>query len=368
MIHKIFITFPVELNLIPTEKKHYYGPKHSYKKEVISIYDDWKLLTKSIPLSSKGTNYGIITGEKSNITVIDYTYNKEFETTYNFDISNCKTRRFTTPSTLGTHYYFKYESQLDTIYTGGFKNIKVINDCGYVFCGKGYKLESESYLNPIKMPTELKELLLSKQEEVKQKESKKKINHMYYELLRLLPDESLSHELTLYRIYDILCDLIIPPVIVKATIIKILRERLNNFDEEKLLQMFEKPIPLRSKITLSTLKKFIKNESPDSFNEWNNKWNLKKSIKSSKKQDTQLLMQLPPNIVYKAGSLEKCASIKAIDKSLTSKKLLTFNKEFTLQKKLICKSCQNLHRQGCCTKYTSTNRSSCYYINNIAIQ
>jgi hypothetical protein len=111
----------------------------------------------------------------------------------------------------------------------------------------------------------------------------------------------------------------------------------------------------QQRFVLCTLKKIIKEYYPDGYGAWLQKYNSK--IK------TAVALQL--KLTYKQGASVKLSEVKATyGNHLNAAKLLEMNREFTVSKKHICKSCLNKHKLNCCDKYIRNAQSTAMFVNN----
>lgn len=349
-----FITFPIELEIIPNEKN-----AHIKHVKIIENYPNWKTLKRKVPQNDL-IHYGIITGIQNNITVLECESEFDFEEEFNFDLYRIarKTLMYRTPSG-GMQFYFQYEPNLNTIYDL-FPGVCILNNSAYALGGRpDYRRQTD---NPIqKMPEILYNCLENAQ---KDSEMKIKINQKIYDLYNILPIEYCNDiEIVMILINAIRNTKMIPNNIRFNTINKLLKEKESTvFEENELKNIFTTKLTNEQKDKLSDVKEFINEEFPDEYNNWIDKYGTNNIYQSKN------LIKLNNKFVYKPGSCERLDNIKKIDGSLNSKKLIQINEKFTSHKKTICKSCMNIHQQGCCSKYTRTNRTTRVFIDNIAIE
>ena len=170
----------------------YISLKHNSKIPSVSFKNIKESTFKKSPYTSgyvKNGNYGILTGYRSKITVVDidftntkkygeYNSNEFFKIFFESMSEDFETFHVRTPNK-GTHYYFKYEPDIKqtTSINGTFVDIR--NDGGYCVCagstinGTEYKLNDRRSVK--RMPKQLKEWILKYQnmEKVERQLSKK---------------------------------------------------------------------------------------------------------------------------------------------------------------------------------------------------
>lgn len=338
-----YITFPIELEF---KQLGYPYEARSYAKKVLNVARRYKDIVNSVPLRCS-KNYGILTGAKSGITVIDVDYDPEFKFECPLDRSITKTVR--TPKG-GLQYYFNYEPSIGTIYKLESK-VSVMNDNGCVFAGENYRPEND--LPVVDMPMSVQEYLASLQKE-------DVISIKYYELLSILTDDFFNDDQFIEKLIHAFRNSYLSTSIQKNTVRKLLMERMDVFNEKHFNTCFtQKMTKYVQSHRLSTIERMINDQFPTAYVLWKSVW---ENGKARKANTTRSL-----NAIYEKDGIVRLSDIKLIDKSITIKKLLVIDPRFTITRKAICKSCSNHHKVGCCDKYTSTNRTSASFINNIKI-
>lgn len=156
-----------------------------------------------------------------------------------------------------------------------------------------------------------------------------------------------------------------PKEIQYATVRKLLIERTARVSEDELMQKFNSKMTSEQKVyKLAGMERMVKRFYNKCYRHWASTW--KEDALSSNITEPGVSSMIN-HYVFKKGACEKFTNIKAVDQRITCRKLLLINSQFMSIRKAICKSCLNHHRVGCCDEYTSTNRSSAIYINNIKI-
>ena len=136
--------------------------------------------TKKYILNS---NYALLTGFKSNVTVVDIDFtnvkkhgaydDNEFYQKFRLDMLNNFNTYTVNTTNNGFHYYFEYDSEIQQTQNINNSNVDIRNDGGYIIIppsainGKSYGVVSNKKI--IKMPYELKKWILEYQ--------KKKLNN-----------------------------------------------------------------------------------------------------------------------------------------------------------------------------------------------
>lgn len=330
-----FLTVPVVL-----EFKNIPSPFLNRRKiKLKEMYQPWKATTLRVP--NHGPNYAILTGYKSGITVIDVDYKS------NTSIDNTE-YMIATPSS-GLHYYFQYESKLQSIYDT-LDGVSVLNDNRFVFAGEGYTPGRNRFIP--KMPEQLFSTLLQRQED------RPSIDDRLYELLMILSDEwFLDPEKYIKIIHAFRNNTLVPNQRCIDTIRAVLVEKFD-YRPKEFIESFDKNMNWKEKrYILVTLCKEIKADYPTEYEIWYKRW---KDSKPNRK----------PKMVYKDGAYTKFSELKANyrDGELTTKLLLTMNPRWTSSRLNICKSCTNRHLKGCCDQYSLISKTSALYIKNVALE
>lgn len=161
--------------------KTYIHENGEIKKKAVGL-PDWKEINSSNCLTyDKGTAHAILTGEISNLTVLDFDDKDGYD---NFILQNEDLKRRKTIKTKkGFHIYFKYNPEFKTG-TDAFKDIKNVdirNDGGIVYCNPTqYKMPNGDIVKYEDLGGEIEEIpshiLNYLKEEKKVKKEKKKIS------------------------------------------------------------------------------------------------------------------------------------------------------------------------------------------------
>jgi hypothetical protein len=334
------ISFPVEIDFKLSLDEN---RKNIVIKNILTIYPNWKRLTESIPLDKMdGTtvhNYGILTGKINNITVLDVD-----KCLASFGDLGVDTTYVRTPNG-GFHKIFQYEPTLHTIYNiaGG---ISVYNDNACIFGGKNYTL-IEDY--PIaKMPPTLLQFLQMSQDKLETP-----MDDGLYELLSILPTRDFNDDILVQRIiFGMRNKISLNATIAKNTIGKLLQQRSDTFNQTKLNNWFETPMSsIEKKITLNPFIKKIEKEYPQQYEAWILSHRVKKS-------------DIARRIKFKRGNMLRLSDIQSINNHLTAFQICLLDRRFEAIKLIVCKSCNNKHKVGCCNKYNRTNRTTATFIEN----
>ena len=154
--------------------------QHNSKKPAVPFKNIKESTFKKSPYTNgyiKNGNYGLLTGYKSKITVVDidftntakygdYGSNEFYQLFYEQMSSNFDTLHVRTPNK-GTHYYFEYEADIKQTANINGSYVDIRNDGGYVVCagssinGSTYKLQDRRGIKP--MPKKLKKWILKYQ-------------------------------------------------------------------------------------------------------------------------------------------------------------------------------------------------------------
>lgn len=317
--------------------------KNIVLKNILAIYPNWRGLTESVPLNKlDGTmimNHGILTGKINNITVLDVD-----KCLASFGDLGVDTTYVRTPNG-GFHKIFKYEPTLHTIYNIA-EGISIYNDNACIFGGENYTL-IEDY--PVaKMPDTLLQFLQMTQEKLETP-----INDELYDLFSILPNMDFNDEILMQRIVIGMRNKIsLNKDIAKNTIRKLLQQRCDTFNHVRLDNWFESPMSsLEKKITLVPFIKRIEKEYPQQYEAWMLSHHVKKS-------------DMARRIKYKPNELLKLSDVQSINNHLTAFQICMLDRRFEAIKLIVCKSCYNKHKLGCCNKYNRTNRTTAVFIKN----
>ena len=336
------LKFPVSLEIIQTKSQSRFM-KCSKEKRVVSTHKNWKQLTESISVEGYD-HHGIHTGAKNKITVIDFAAGSEHMNV----LDDIKTLKVETPSG-GVYCVFHYEEKLHSIYNA-LNGVSVVNDNNCIFFGRDYNvLNSHSV-------TKMPETLLYKLYEQQQKIPESIIDQKLYDLLSILGYEWFNQEdLILKMIHVLRNELNASGASNIATIRKLLVERSDMYHERLLLRMYSLPMNYKQqRFGTCALTKIIKKGYPIQYEEWIRKWDPKKLSRA-------------PKLIFKEGALVKLSDITKRYKTMNAEKLLKINSHFTINRKNICKSCLQHHIAKCCSKYNSTARTTCQFVNNISL-
>lgn len=337
-----FIKFPVQLEI--QADKINVCMRQKKEKQVVSIHKDWKGLTTSIPTDGHD-HYGILTGKKNKITVVDLSEDIDFPV----DISGIGMFNVSTPA-FGTHYYFQYEEKLESIYNT-LPGVSVINDRGCVFFGATYKLLNRY---PIaKMPDALFNILYDQQIN----RPVEPINQELYELFSILPSKWFNEEdLTIQLIHVMRNENASRKVRNMETLRRLLDEQSEMYYEQAFVKRYNARMSYKQqRFGLPALKKIIKSDYPDQYDEWFNKWKISKSVEL-------------PQLIYTPGASIKLSDLKTACKAkLTVSTILQMDNRFTLSVHNICKFCLNKHKKDCCDNYERTVRKICQFIDNVVL-
>lgn len=329
------IKFPVQLKVLSNKGD----------KQVVSIHSKWKQLNDSASVA-ESDNYGVLTGSKNQITVIDFNgVNEElFMNSRGIRMFNIQT-----PSG-GVHFYFQYEEKLKSIYNT-MPGVSVINDGGCAFFGTNYRLLNNAPIT--KMPQMLFDTLYEQQTN----RPIESVDQEIYELFDILSDEWFERSNLTMNVIHALRNQMMADSTRLATIRQLLFDRSDCYHERLLEHYLNSPMnSQQTRITVCGLTKLIKRDYPEHHEEWFNKWKAKKVPARKMKMK------------YKEGGLVKLSDLKAIyNGNLTASILIKKNIEFTISKKNICKSCQNIHKKGCCDHYQYKMYSTCNFVNNVKL-
>ncbi len=350
------IEFPIELELRRVCK----GWLDVFEKNVKSIPTDWWLLEESIDTSGCD-HYGILTGRKSGITVIDYCPPDDY--TY---------RHLALPNTLqlrsffgGTHIYYQYEERLNSIYNL-LPGISVLNDRSCVFRGKDFfRLKSE----PIaKMPDHVVEMLLNAQSEYES--NYRDLHDQQYAELCAIIHKDINDDVMARKLICAFRNSNLLPAQQYSTIDNVFKQYKSNYHIGSLKKLYEFKMTEREKrYTFHSLEQGIKRAYANEYASWKDKWNGKKpAIKTENVIAGTPSYALHPRFEFAEGAYTKLTELKVIDSSITGAKIVNCDNRFEIVKKNICSSCKAIHRKGCCERYNRSKRSTAMFIQNIIIK
>jgi len=344
------INFPVGVH-IPRLEIDSNSEFRRYKKHITNIPPDWTHIRESIPTPEYDEyNYiGAATGRRSNITIIDVSYDSPLLYQL-FSFEMMKTIRTVRTPNNGYHFMFKYEESLESIYNTR-EGVNVLNNNRFVLRGKRYKVSVDRPLD--KMPENILHALLDYQN------NPEPIHQRSYELITMLSPAWFNERDKYIRIVHTLRNLEITSIVARATMRRILVDQNDYVDERTLIAEFGGDMNSRQKrLTLTGLAKAVKEESPQEYEEWHKKWKSRKPIARIK----------PKKMYYKHGASVKLSELKANQYDITAAKLLKQNPEWITIKVNICKHCKNKHKKECCNNYNWNEKSSCLFVNNIELR
>ncbi len=335
------ITFPVTIRY----EDNYRSCVSATSKIVEDIHLNWFSLKESVPHDSD--SYGIRTGGRSGITVIDH------RSCGYTDLLRENTLQIRTPSG-GIHIYFRYQPKLRNIYNT-LPDISVINNRGCVFRGSKYKVLKD--LPIADMPESMVNMLAGAQDS-----REKLINRKYLELAEIISkhlncDKTVMDVIWAFRNAR---DMLEPFKVY--TLKLLLRRHRSNYHDGIFDELYNKQVSSDQKrYRMSSLEKAIASGYPEQYAEWKKTW---------KQGGTKAITttSLHPRFEFSENSIVKLSELKAIDRSITAKKIIEHDNRYIMLKKHICLYCKALHRKGCCSQYDRTKTSSAMYISNIAIK
>jgi len=334
-----FVTFPVNLQWDAKRKRWI----------LTRPINKWQSLTKSMDIE-QSPNYGIITGERSQITILEFSKQTAVDL---FPEHLFEAFMFDLPPSKVIRYYFQYEEKLESIYNI-IRGLSVINDNRFIIVGKLYKTMRKREIAP--MPQEVLEKLIKLQKE----HNAVPIAQSFYDLVAPLPDKWFNQRDYFVKIVHAIRNTLMTEETRAATIKKILVDKFAYYDEHLVLPEFETIMnSTERRFGVPALSKLIKADSPEVYKDWHDKWKARKKIAPPK--------QIKTRFRYKYGASATLADIKTVQRGITAKKLLEMNAQFTASKHNICKDCRNKHLVGCCKQYRRTNRVISTYIANIEL-
>jgi len=173
------------------------------------------------------------------------------------------------------------------------------------------------------------------------------INIKLFELMMLLPDYLFSeNDIIIRLIYAMRND----NIVFGRAYIDILHKLFTLRAPQYLYMIFTKDRSdyNQRKSTVAAIKKIVYHHNRKGFEAWARKW----------KPSTANQLR------YRAGTIVKLSDVLAIyDKKALSERMAK-NPRLVIARKHICKSCKKLHYTGCCSEYSSSNRSSAMFILN----
>ncbi len=329
-----FITFPVHMfsdngGRMPfTENKIDYIPKK------------WRKLVKSIPFKNGyyDENYmtsyfyqhmGILTGRKSNITVIEYNY-----------IPSTKMNTLCIKTLMGHKYViYKHEPLLHSIYN---ESGSVLNNGCCIFYGYNYQIIEDM---PIaKMPNSIFEDLMHKQNN-----RNATIDRRMLELMMILPEEYFEDKCNIDYLIDVMKSVQSSNTIRINTLRKLFTYKYDLFRERYMVDRVNNEATYdQKKVTLASLKKTIAAMNKRDYESWSRKW----------------MPRMATRLRYREGSLVKLSEVNEIYDKPALKERMQKNDRFCIVKKNICKSCKKLHKTGCCSEYNRINYTTALFILN----
>ncbi|DAZ92970.1 TPA: hypothetical protein N0F65_006291 [Lagenidium giganteum] len=241
----------------------------------------WQNLSKC-QQTGKSKNWGIQTGKRSGITVIDVDIKDSKNgmdslLDVDIDLDEYHTYKVRTCSG-GYHYYFKYDERFKTS-ANVLPGVDIRNDNGCVFAGERYEVRND--VEPVDMPGELYEALYQCKENTCAMTTilhrsnvdmigDIEINQKYYDLIKLLPriwfngyDKWMKPAYALYNCSEL------DKTVAFRTWIKLLSDFSDRFNESEAKRCWDElKINVDKPFTFGTIKQFVKRENKYGYEAW----------------------------------------------------------------------------------------------------
>ena len=348
------ITFPVLLG-------YDYECHQDFAERKLAIMPPkWHLLKTGIPIRHREyadnvppasyRHIGILTGKRSNITVIQCSssYMKKITGLDSID-TLCVVRG------CNSFYYFEYEESLHSIYglIHGGDIASVWNEDCCVFAGWRYKVQEDSPIS--KMPNSVLAIFQDAQNKRKQQYDLK-----MYELMNLLPDdwfndleEGKMNVLESKHIRMLIHVVKNAPIITDEvrlnTLRKLLRDRWDYLHEYTMICRFNDLMTYKERqIGVAVLKKLARDLNRNGYEAWSHKWSGR----------------IDDKLKYKKGALVKLKDVKQFYDKASLSRVMKRHPKLEIVKKHICKSCKQLLHTKCCADYHRFNQSTTMFIMN----
>ncbi|GMF66099.1 unnamed protein product [Phytophthora lilii] len=230
-------------------------------KNVVSMPSGWQKLSKCQAIG-KSKNWGIQTGKRSGITVIDVDIKKNKNgmdslLDADIDLDDYQTYKVRTCSG-GYHYYFKYGERFRTS-ADVLRGVDVRNDNGCVFAGERYEVVND--VEPVDMPEELYEAFYQcKENTCTMTPILDRSN------VEMIGDHQLDLEIKTYALYN--CREL-DKTVAFSTWIKLLRDFSDQFNEREAKRCWnELNIDVDKPCTLGTIRQVVKKKGKDGYQAW----------------------------------------------------------------------------------------------------
>ncbi|GMF23992.1 unnamed protein product [Phytophthora lilii] len=241
----------------------------------------WQKLSKCQAIG-KSRNWGIQTGKRSGITVIDVDIKKNKNgmdslLDVDIDLDDYQTYKVRTCSG-GYHYYFKYDERFKTS-ANVLPGVDVRNDNGCVFAGERYEVVNDA--EPVDMPEELYEALYHCKENtcamtpILHRSNVAmiddiEISQKYYDLIKLLPRNWFNdHDKWMKPAYALYNCSELDKTVAFSTWIKLLRDFSDQFNEREAKRCWDElKIDVDKPCTLGTIRQVVKKEDKDGYQAW----------------------------------------------------------------------------------------------------
>ncbi|DAZ97589.1 TPA: LOW QUALITY PROTEIN: hypothetical protein N0F65_005561 [Lagenidium giganteum] len=291
---------------------------------MISMPSGWQKLSKCQAIG-KSKNWGVQTGKRSGITVVDVDIKKNkngMDSLLDVDID--------------LDDYQTYKWRISLLYDERFKTsanvlpgVDVRNDNGCVFAGERYEVVND--VDPVDMPEELYEALYqckkntytmspildrSNVEMIGDHQLDFEINHKYYDLIKLLPRKWFNdHDKWMKPAYAIYNCSELDKTVAFSTWIKLLRDFSDQFNEREAKRCWnELRIDVDKPCTLGTIRQVVKREDKDGYQAWCLAY---PSTSKSGGQSAKVLADAKRIDDIKAELFQQlCANIEQIDANL----------------------------------------------------
>ncbi len=313
--------------------------RDSADNNIVGIRSDWRSLKESVNVEYFD-NFGILTGQRNNITAIQLHHTKM--ETLGFD--EVDTVSIITPDGY-VCYVFEHEDSLNTIYRLT-DQLSIYNNNSYIIAGRQYKVIGDSIS---KMPSQLLDYI-----QTQQRLNTPELDRKIYDLLMILPDNWFKGTGNVERMIYGLRNTIPNQAKWLYSVKRVLQERWDHYNDQYILLLIMKRMnSAEGRLTFGKIKKEVYDNNIDAYKQWELRYKKYKYRR----------------VAYKKGSnisLELAQALLPKDK-LTQTKLSKVHPDIVIKKCKACKSCDKIAHKNCCSKYSAKNRSTRSFIMNANI-
>lgn len=347
MFYDSLIIFPPLINKAVSLVKRKSEDKYSihYTEPPVG----WNTLTESIPIETLRVgfmqtlgDFCIATGRVNNITVIECYDNKL--------LSEVRTPQINTQ--YSSLYVFNYESCLYNIH-GLMNCVNIINDDKFITIDYNSCIMYQNQ-QILSIPREILIKLLHESDA----HSYSNVDEKIIELLTPLPDIWFNKLDLMRKIVNMIRNVVVYDDMRKDTLTKLIVDRSYSFNANDVDTFLSAPMTDKdSRYNVSTLMKELDNETFAKL----------KEIRENQRRTRKMIKPKKLLLIYTQDALTKLSDIKAIDRTLNTKKIIAMDTRFEIVRLNICKSCNGLFKSGCCPNYARSNNSTAAFVKNASI-